>query len=288
MYIEMTDGVKLYVKREGKGKPCIFIHGGPGSWSYDYEVYGGRCLQDSIDFIYFDQRGCGRSEGENDTDYSINRIIRDIEEVRTNLGIESWIVIAHSFGGIIAINYVEKYKEHVDGLILLSCTLYMEDSFKSQIYHGRRLLSLGNDYELDDSYEVLDKWNKTITELLEKDIFYKLQYISYESYKRVNNLFSEVDDFNRSMGNQAFTNKGYNKCYYEITEIIDVPVLVIVGNKDYAIGCRHYENFLFPNAKYNIIDGKHLLYIENNNEYENAIREFLKEMKAGPVQGRKY
>jgi hypothetical protein len=28
MYLEMSDKVNLYVKQVGKGRPCIFIHGG--------------------------------------------------------------------------------------------------------------------------------------------------------------------------------------------------------------------------------------------------------------------
>jgi hypothetical protein len=55
--------------------------------------------------------------------------------------------------------------------------------------------------------------------LIEKDIFYKLQYKEY------------------------FTN------YFDLTKEITVPVLVVTGNEDYAVGPNHYKKFMFPNKK---------------------------------------
>ena len=33
-----SDSVQLYVRLAGQGKPCLFVHGGPGSTSYYFEV----------------------------------------------------------------------------------------------------------------------------------------------------------------------------------------------------------------------------------------------------------
>jgi len=132
MYLEMSDKVNLYVRQVGQGIPCIFVHGGPGEGSLDFEVLGGNVLEGFMNMIYFDQRGSARSEGDEET---------DMEEIRKKLGISKWIVMAHSFGGIIATNYAHKYGEAIDKLILLNVTLSMEGSFKSQIYHGSKLLS---------------------------------------------------------------------------------------------------------------------------------------------------
>ncbi len=44
MYLEMRDKVNLYVKQSGQGIPCIFVHGGPGEGSLDFEVLGGNVL----------------------------------------------------------------------------------------------------------------------------------------------------------------------------------------------------------------------------------------------------
>ena len=274
MYIKMNDEVNLYVKQSGKGLPCIFIHGGPGEGSLDFEILGGNVLEQYMQITYFDQRGSARSEGASTDDYSIERLTADIEEIREKLGIPKWIVMAHSFGGIIAANYVHKYQNYVHKLILLNATLSMEDSFISQIVYGTILLNEKNSPE-KCNYD-LEKWQSIVSKLLEKDIFYKLQYEDYNNFVKLNEVSNGIENFNANMSKQAFNNKEYFKSYFELTKEITVPVLVITGNEDYAIGPNHYKNFMFPNEEIKVIHGKHMLYLENNEEFKAAVREFIK------------
>lgn len=274
MYIEMSDKVNLYVKQSGEGIPCLFIHGGPGEGSLDFEALGGNSLESFMQMIYFDQKGCARSGGNSSDDYSIERIIDDIEEIRKTLGISKWIVMAHSFGGIIAANYAYKYEEFVDKLILLNCTLSMEHSFTSQLDYGITLLSK-EDLQYSEESSTFEKWQHVVGKLLEKDIFYKLQYNDYKNFLKVNAKSGEIENFNAVMANQAFSNKQYFANYFYLTEKITVPVLIIIGNEDYAIGPNHHENFMFPNKKVRVLQGKHMLYLENNEEFKSVIQEFV-------------
>lgn len=275
MYIEMSDKVNLYVKQSGEGIPCLFIHGGPGEGSLDFEALGGNSLERFMQMIYFDQRGCARSSGNSNDDYSIERIIDDIEEIRKSLGISKWIVMAHSFGGIIAANYAYKYEKFIDKVILLNCTLSMEDSFSSQLDYGITLLSKEN-LQYSEESSTFEKWQHVVGKLLEKDIFYKLQYNDYKNFLKVNAKSGEIENFNAAMANHAFSNNEYFANYFYLTEKITVPVLIITGNEDYAIGPDHHKNFLFPNKKVRVIQGKHMLYLENNEEFKSIIQEFVR------------
>lgn len=51
--------------------------------------------------VYLDHRGCGRSELSPSQNYSLDRLLNDIEELRIFLGINEWYVMGHSFGGIL-------------------------------------------------------------------------------------------------------------------------------------------------------------------------------------------
>lgn len=277
MYIEMSDKVSLYVKQSGESAACIFIHGGPGEGSLDFEVLGGNSLESFMKIIYFDQRGSARSGGNDTDDYSMERIIEDIEEVRKKLGISRWIVMAHSFGGIVATNYVCKHHNFVDKLILLNSTLNMEDSFKSQIYYGTKLLS--EDELQSTTYNSnLEEWQYVVNKLIEKNIFYKLQYKDYNNFLKLNDVSNQIENFNATMANQAFSNKEYFKNYFNLTKDITVPVLVITGDEDYAVGPNHYKNFMFPNKKVKIMKGKHMLYLENNEEFKSVVKEFIESL----------
>ena len=275
MYLEMNDKVNLYIKQSGHEVPCIFVHGGPGEGSLDFEVLGGNTLEDFMSIVYFDQRGSARSEGDEETDYSINRLVEDMEEIRMKLGISKWIVMAHSFGGIIATNYVHKYGRFVDKLILLNSTISIGESFKEQIYYGEKLLS---DEELKsvDGKSYMEKWQQIVTILLEKQIFYKLQYKEYNNFAKLREVSNTIDSFNGTMSNQAFSNKEYFNSYFDITKEITIPVLVIAGDEDYAVGPNHHENFKFPNMKTKVLSGKHMLYMENQEEVKSVIEEFVK------------
>lgn len=275
MYLEMNDKVNLYIKQSGHGVPCIFVHGGPGEGSLDFEVLGGNTLEDFMSIVYFDQRGSARSEGDEETEYSISRLVEDMEEIRIKLGISKWIVMAHSFGGIIATNYVHKYGKFVDKLILLNSSLSIGESFKEQIYYGEKLLSDEELKSVDDKSD-MKKWQQIVTILLEKQIFYKLQYREYNNFIKLGEVSNTIDSFNGTMSNQAFNNKEYFNSYIDITKEITVPVLVIAGDEDYAVGPNHHENFRFPNMKTKVLSGKHMLYMENQEEVKSVIEEFVK------------
>jgi len=77
-----------------QGLPVVFLHGGPGAGC---EPYHRRFFDPQrYRIVLFDQRGCGRSTPHaelagNDT----QALIADIELIRTQLGIDRWLV----FGG---------------------------------------------------------------------------------------------------------------------------------------------------------------------------------------------
>lgn len=81
----------------------------------------------------------------------MERMISDIEEVRKELKIEKWLVMTHSFGGILGINYAVKYANNVEALMLVNSTLDMKESFDYMINKGIELLNI------DDKEKYLDK-----------------------------------------------------------------------------------------------------------------------------------
>lgn len=278
MFLMMEDKVRLYVKKSGFGIPCLFIHGGPGEGSLDFEALGGKGLETFMELIYFDQRGCARSGGADEDDYSLDRISQDIEEIRKALRIDKWIVMAHSFGGIIAANYTWKYENNVKGLILLNSTLNMEESFKSQIHYGAMLLPK-EELKTKKFDSILKEWQYVVNKLIEKNLLYKLQYENYENYLKLSEVNGRIESFNGTMARQAFENKEYFSNFFSLTEKINTPVLIIAGAEDYAVGPEHYKSFNFPTKTVKLINGKHMLYLENWLQVRNSIEGFIQGLK---------
>lgn len=82
--------------------------------------------------IYLDQRGCGRSPSPLNKNYSIERMIKDFEEVRKALNIDDWSIMGqgHSFGGILQTYYANIHSKKIKGMLMFNCTLDMKESIE--------------------------------------------------------------------------------------------------------------------------------------------------------------
>lgn len=118
----VVDGVRLWLREAGPagGTPLLFLHGGPGYNSHSFAVQAGPLLEPRQRLIYLDQRGSGRSERPWTGDYSIARLVTDLEGLRRQLGIRQWHVAGHSFGGLLALEYAAAHPDRVRKLVLIS------------------------------------------------------------------------------------------------------------------------------------------------------------------------
>ena len=117
--LAVGDGHRIFYEESGnpKGKPAVFLHGGPG----------GGCNSDMRRFfnpdvyriILFDQRGCGKSTPhaslENNTTWDL---VGDMEILREALQIDRWQVFGGSWGSTLALAYAETHPERVTELVL--------------------------------------------------------------------------------------------------------------------------------------------------------------------------
>lgn len=127
---ERDGGHQIYVEESGNadGIPVIFCHGGPGGASspmdrrfYDPEMYR---------IIIFDQRGCGQSTPHAQlTDNDTWRLVADIEYIRQQLAVTSWVVSGGSWGTTLALVYAINYPKNVLGLILRGIFLARQQDY---------------------------------------------------------------------------------------------------------------------------------------------------------------
>jgi len=279
-FYETSDHVKIKYKISGKGEACIYIPGGPGQGYPSFELMGGNSLEKNMQMVYMDQRGSGESgTSEN---YHLDKMIQDIEELRQYLKLKKIFLLAHSFGGIIAVSYAKKYPQHTKGLILANVTLHFlnDESVKEQIEYGNSLLQTLNKAIPKDSLS--SELSKISSALRKKRIGYKFLTEDIETIKgmdKVDSLHPRIIDFGTAVISKPKDFPEYYADYASVTKNIHVPVLIITGKKDKAVGTQHYKTFQFPNQKVVSIDGGHLLYYEKNKEFVNAVNSFVKVTK---------
>lgn len=115
--LRTSDGSSLYVREIGKGPRVVILHGGWGK-EHSYMVNGFRSLADSFRLVFYDQRGSLRSPC--DSGITLDRHVRDLDELRRALGDSSMMLVGHSMGGYLAMEYAARYPERVRGLALLA------------------------------------------------------------------------------------------------------------------------------------------------------------------------
>src|SRR5450432_4015462 len=88
-----------------------------------------------IEFIEYDQLGSYYSDQPTDTSlWRLPRFVEEVEQVRKGLGIDSFFLLGHSWGGILAMEYAHKYQQHLKGLIISNMVASM-DSYL--VYNGK-------------------------------------------------------------------------------------------------------------------------------------------------------
>ena len=115
-----SDGVKIYYRTFGTGTPILIINGGPGLNS-DGFVDLAKTLSAQNQTIIYDQRGTGKSVMQIDaSSITMELMIDDIENLRKELKIERWIILGHSFGGMLASYYATIHPSRIISMILSS------------------------------------------------------------------------------------------------------------------------------------------------------------------------
>src|SRR5713226_5793968 len=111
-------GVLIYYKIIGRGAPLMIVHGGPGA-SHDYLLPHLLPLARTNKLIFIDERGSGRSEKlEDASQYTVENMVEDVENVRQALGLGKISLLGHSYGGVLAQAYAFKYQQNLSHLIL--------------------------------------------------------------------------------------------------------------------------------------------------------------------------
>ncbi len=115
---------RLYTEQEGKGIAMVLLHGGPGGTHHCFHPAFSRA-KDFAKVIYYDQRGCGLSDYMEGPYYTVDQAVDDLERLRKALGVDRWIVLGFSYGGLLAQCYAVRYPDPLAGLVLVGSSVAM-------------------------------------------------------------------------------------------------------------------------------------------------------------------
>jgi proline iminopeptidase len=267
---------KIHYRTFGQGVPVLIINGGPGMNS-DGFVDPAVHLSKDYKTIIYDQRGTGKSFINNPDSVNITMklMLEDIECLRKYLKIKSWVILGHSFGGMLASYYASFYPGHVKAMILSSSGGINLDLLK----YGNFISSRLSKEELD----TLEYWGNKI-ENGDTSYFAKLQrgkalaaaYV-YDK-KNIPTIAERLTQRTPIITNLVWENLKRIKfdCTKQLSSF-DKPVLIIQGKEDIVnknIALKEHE--VFKNSKLVLIDNcVHYGWLDNPKEYFSEINKFL-------------
>jgi proline iminopeptidase len=281
MNIMTSDSVRLYLDIKGNGTPCLFIHGGPGQGSNYWEKLAGDLGEKHFKMIYLDQRGCGRSSSPSNGNYDISRMIMDFEEVRKALNFKEWFIMGHSFGGILQTYYASNYPGNIKGMLMFNCTLDMSESMEnSYIPTIIDFFKIQNpSLYMDRSIPLATRMDSVQKLFSTRDDVWKLSFSSIEAAMKFGETYSGFQTWNTDFSRTALKNDDYQKDYSELSPKIYTPTLFVYGKQDKNVGIYHFRKIKFPNILFFEIDGGHMEFINEKDDYFKAIEKFLTKIK---------
>jgi pimeloyl-ACP methyl ester carboxylesterase len=120
-YVKSFDGTKLFYSIEGRGKPVVFCYGLVCSslhWTYQIEHF-----QASYQAVWFDYRGHQNSEAPKNLDsLTLENIARDLKTILDELAISDVVLLGHSMGVNVALEFYRQQPARVAGMILANGT----------------------------------------------------------------------------------------------------------------------------------------------------------------------
>lgn len=289
--IEIDGKYHVWTKKVGDGKmKVLLLHGGPG-FSHDYfECYEDFLPGEGMTIYYYDQLGSGNSDTPADTTlWHLPRFIEEVEQVRKGLHLDSFYLVGHSWGGMLAMEYLHTYQSHVKGAVISNMTAGMKD-YTSYVTQLRHQIFTPSENALYDSLNKAKAYsspqyadllmNRLYTQVVCRLPVEKWPEPLLRAFKKAN-----LTIYQQMQGVDEFHVTGNFKDweFWDRLPDIKIPVLVIGGMKDEMNpeGIKR-EGQLLPNSRtYLCPNGSHMSMYDDQQNYFNHLTEFLKEVDNG-------
>ena len=153
---QKIDGMYVNTFGDAKNQSIIFVHGGPGFNSWDFELTTAQPLADQGYFVVvYDERGQGRSDEVDPSKFNYKQYADDLKLLVDTLKLSQPVIIGHSHGGPISIKFDEIYPNVAKKIILASAPVNFWGSMHSIFENcSRKYAQASNNLRADQLSQV--------------------------------------------------------------------------------------------------------------------------------------
>lgn len=289
-----VQGQNLYIKTYGneKNKPVIFIHGGPSGNATLFEGTTAQNLANQGFYVIaYDRRGEGRSTDSNAT-FTYEEAIQDLNSIYSKYHLKKAVLLSHSFGGLVATLYANKYPQKISALILAGALFSQQETY-NHILSSIKKIHDGDSKTLNKiAYiEKLDKnsagYRKHCFDLASDENYFKMPNPTKASKKLYANYeaseFYKTNIRNKNAPLLFYQNEKQNNIdsrpLLKKIKAEGVPILAIYGKDDGIFSSAQIQSIkdIAGVNHFAFLDNcSHYLFVDQKKEFLSNIKKWLK------------
>lgn len=275
-------GGRVWWRKVGSGPktPLLLLHGGPGAGHNYLDPLA--ALADERPVIFYDQLGCGRADSPSDPRlYTVQRSVEEVDAVRRALGLERIVLYGHSWGSMLAIEYlIQGHGYGVERLVLGGALASVP-----QAVAGMSRLIDALPHGAGGRIRALEAAHRQDTPEYQRlvELFYSLHLCRAKPMPRAVQETSAINAasiaYRVMNGPNEFTITGVIKDWDRRRDLarIRLPTLITTGEFDeVTLDCHQTIQRGIPGSRLQMFPGcSHLTMDEKPNEYVAALRRFV-------------
>jgi proline iminopeptidase len=282
-YIDVPGGRVWYrIVGGGTATPLLVLHGGPGAPSYYLKPFS--ALADERPVIFYDQLGAGHSDPITDTTLlTVDRFVAELAAVREALGLEEVHLLGHSWGTMLATDYLLTQPAGVRSVIFASPAIsiprWLADADTLLMTMPDSIQQAVASHEADGTFDA-PEYQAAMIAYYQQFLARKLPWSA-----DIDSTFSQLSTmvYGRMWGPSEFTATGTLQDYDRTDRLgeITIPTLFTTGEYDEArpVTVEFYRS-LVPGAELAIVAGAaHLTMQDEPEENVRIVREFLRRVE---------
>ncbi len=279
-YVAVPGGRIWYrVVGTGAGTPLVVLHGGPGAPSYYLASLARLGAERPV--VFYDQLGAGRSDQPSDTTlWRVERFMAELDSIRKHLDLQEIHLLGHSWGAMLAIDYLLAKPQGVRSLVLASPVV---STARWEADADTLIATLPDSVQRAiATHEAAGTYSAPGYQAAVQ-IFYA-QFLTRRGGPDVDSTFAHFnpDLYGYMWGPSEFTATGTLRAYDRTSRLAELhlPVLYTAGEFDEARPptVAHFRS-LTPGAQFALIPGSaHLTTIDAPEAFADTVSRFLRDV----------
>lgn len=239
-------------------------------------------IYNDIHFVFLDHRGFVIPDIKDDI-YTLDSITEDIEAIRKELGYEKIYLLGHSGHGFMAMDYADKYTNHVEGLILSN--LAPTNSEERQKHSIDFFEKNADTNRKNKFYSEIEK----LEDDLKKDVEHKFTHMNIRfiphsfydyNFKDADKYWDDVDNNINALDylwGDAFAKYDTYKTLEKLSS--KIKILLILSEFDFLVASVDLWDEIVEKTKIKriVLDKSgHNPMLEEKEKYHNILKDFIK------------